>query len=96
MSEDGDSFSKSVEEEEADPKKISLFNYQNGKTLQDTLHAKADRVWDHSYVVYFDQETGASHTVCWSKSFFSIEASFSVTLQPVIGWTVTEVIGPQS
>ena len=49
MSEDGDSFSKSVEEEEAAPKKISLFNYQNGKTLQDTLHAKADRVWDHSY-----------------------------------------------
>jgi hypothetical protein len=39
-----ESFSTCGEEKEEDPKKISLFNYQNGITLHDTLHAKADRV----------------------------------------------------
>jgi hypothetical protein len=42
MALNGDSFCKTGDEE--GPKKISLFNYQNGTTLHDTLHAKADRV----------------------------------------------------
>ena len=31
-------------EEEKGPQNVSLFNYQTGVTLHDTLHAKADRV----------------------------------------------------
>ena len=47
MALNGDSFLQSEEDGEA-TKKISLFNYQNGNTLHDTLHAKADRVRDHA------------------------------------------------
>ena len=43
MAVNGNSFSQPDKEEEG-PKKIALFNYQNGTTLYDTLHAKADRV----------------------------------------------------
>ena len=43
MAVNGNSFSK-LDKEEEGPKKIALFNYQNGTTLHDTLHAKADRV----------------------------------------------------
>ena len=44
MAVNGDSFSVSGEEEKS-PQNVSLFNYQTGVTLHDTLHAKADRVW---------------------------------------------------
>ena len=43
MAVNGNSFSQ-PDKEEKGPKEIALFNYQNGTTLYDTLHAKADRV----------------------------------------------------
>ena len=53
-------------------------------------HVNIHKVVSIMFVVYFDQQTGASHAVCWSKSIFNAKTTFCVLLSHYFVPLVTE------